>query len=202
MDRKISDLYARWSYIYEKIRRGIIQISNSASYNEEEVKEAVKERMEGNFAKSIEIYLDLIEKSEKISPSMLTDLSIPIGCSGKLDFAYDVLVRAELYGRREWFRSGAGWNYKKSEHIILFEKTLETSCAYCPPRSELLEYERKGTFVIKNKEMRDVCWQAYLLIMRDMFCHSYVKINEIDTHDLDEYVDYCFMQYKAYSTYS
>lgn len=88
----------RWIDITQGMMNEKITLNDDPMYHifhADERLRATEEANKGNFDKSIEIYLDVIEREKRVNSAMLVDLYYAVLCSGRLRLAYDVIIVAE-----------------------------------------------------------------------------------------------------------
>ena len=156
----------------------------------DEIEKAVIYANKGNFYKSIEIYLDIIERERKFHPEILVMLYPSVLCSGMLSFAYEVIVWAELFIKKRYGHfnpSGEQWEaeiFRKG-----FEGVLQISCDVCPQLSMISSPEQVAH---RDERLRKEVWMSHMMNfyregVKDNQ-HMYVS-NEIES-EVESCIDY------------
>ena len=76
--------------------------NNYPMYLESTIQRAVSHKRNGEYDKAIDIYLDIFESTRRVYPAIMEFLYKVVLCSGELEFAYQVIVYAEIFAKKCW----------------------------------------------------------------------------------------------------
>lgn len=104
MSNSIGELYQRWSELMDLVFSGAISLDrdNYPTRLENRIQEAVELKRSGKFEDAVSIYLDIIDSEKRIYPAILEFMYKSVLCSGRIDFAYEVIAYAEGFAKKAW----------------------------------------------------------------------------------------------------
>ena len=136
MARDINDLYERWDKMMNLVFAGTLKVDvdDYPSRLESKIQQAVSLKRNGKFEKAIEVYLDIFERENRIFPGILDMMYKSVLCSGRIDFAYEVIAYGEAFAKKAWGPSSwmGPWSQEtrriELENVLAECSNLPTTC--------------------------------------------------------------------------
>ena len=139
MSYSIEELYSRWDSMMDLVFSSRLKIDpdDYPKRLEFTIQRAVEQKRQGNFNKAIEIYLNIFENEGRVFPAILDMLYKAVICTGKIDFAYEVIAYGEAFAKKAW--GPVSWmgpwsqetRRKEFEEVLIALNGLPTSCIIC-----------------------------------------------------------------------
>lgn len=136
MALSIDELYKKWDSMMDLVFSSRLKIDQDdyPPRLEYTIKRAVDQKRRGNFNEAVEIYLSIFVNEGRVFPAILDMLYKSVICTGRVDFAYEVIAYGEAFAKKAWGPiSWMGpWSQetrrKELEEVLIACSNLPTSC--------------------------------------------------------------------------
>lgn len=158
MAKDIELIYKRWNNLMNLVFSGKlgVDVDDYPSRLESKIQKAVDYKRNGKFEDSIEVYLDIFEGERRIFPGILDMMYKSVICSGRIDFAYEVIAYGEAFAKKAWGPSSWMGPWSQETRRVELELVL-AQCSNLPTTfvSEGELTQEQQSMMIDNMFKRD-----------------------------------------------